>query len=372
MSQVYLDHAATSPLCAEAWEAMEPFLSARYGNPSEPHRMGREARAAVEGARRTMAELLGCRPDQLVFTSGGTEADNQAVFGLCGRPLGRLVCSVIEHPAVRVPAEELARQGFEVGWAPVDADGVIDAAAFAELVREDDRVACAMWANNVTGVVQPVAELAAIAAARGVPLHVDAVQAAPAIPISFAASGAETMALSAHKVQGPKGVGALIARDPGRLRPLIWGGGQEAGPPVGHRERARDRRLRRRAGGVARAARQPAGAARPPRGRRRRDAGGLGRRGAAARPRAAARRRPARRPRRAGAGRGGLRGVGRVGVPAGSMSQAPRCVAQGMTPDEARAVIRVTIGPHSTEAEIDGFLDALRATVARLRSGALA
>jgi len=187
---VYLDHAATSPLCDEARAAMEPYLTERFGNASEPHAPGRLAREGLERARAQVAELLGCEPRQVVFTSGGTEADNQAVFGLAGRPLGRLVVSEIEHSAVRAPALELERQGFEVGWAPVDGRGVLDLEWFAQVVREGDRVACVMWANNVTGAVQPVAEAAAVAAERGVPLHADAVQAAASLPVDFAACGA--------------------------------------------------------------------------------------------------------------------------------------------------------------------------------------
>ncbi len=225
----YLDHAATSPLCAEARAAMAPYLDERFGNASEPHAYGRQAREGLEQARETVAELLGCRPQQLVFTSGGSEADNQAVFGLTGRPLGRLVVSAIEHSAVLAPARELERQGFELGWAPVDGEGVVDRDAFADVVHPGDRLAAVMWANNVTGAVQPVAELADIASQRGVPLHVDAVQAAASLPVDFEASGAETLALSAHKMHGPKGVGALVARDPSRIKPLIWGGGQEGG-----------------------------------------------------------------------------------------------------------------------------------------------
>src|SRR6476661_2860076 len=183
---------------------MEPDLSPRSRNASEPHARGREARMGLEQARRRLAELLGCEPGQLVFTSGGTEADNQAVFGLCGRPLGRLVSSAIEHSAVRAPALELERQGFEVAFAPVDAQGVVDSARFADLVREGDRMAAVMWANNVTGAVQPVAELAAICAERGVPLHTDAVQAAASLPVDFTAAGAERMGLAAHKMHGPK------------------------------------------------------------------------------------------------------------------------------------------------------------------------
>ncbi len=181
---------------------MAPYLSERFGNASEPHAYGRAARHAVEGSRRLIGELLGAEPGQVVFTSGGTEADNQAVFGLGGRPLGRLVASAIEHSAVRAPALELERQGFELGWAPVDARGLLDLQSFAGLVREHDRVAGVMWANNVTGTVQPVEAAAVIAAERGVPLHVDAVQAAASVPIRFAECGAETLAL------GPQAAGA--------------------------------------------------------------------------------------------------------------------------------------------------------------------
>ena len=168
---VYLDHAATTPLGPEARQAMEPYLSERFGNASEPHAYGREARAALESARARLAELLDAEPGQVVLTSGGSEADNQAVFGLAGRPLGRLVVSAIEHPAVREPARELERQGFEVAWVGVDPSGVLDLDAFDQAVRPGDRMAAVMWANNVTGAVQPVAELAGICAERGVPLH---------------------------------------------------------------------------------------------------------------------------------------------------------------------------------------------------------
>ena len=127
---IYLDHAATSPLCDEARAAMEPYLTERFGNASEPHAAGRAAREGLQAARATIASLLGCAPAQVVFTSGGSEADNQAVFGLTGRPLGRIVVSAIEHPAVREPARELERQGFEVAWVGVDASGVVDLDAF--------------------------------------------------------------------------------------------------------------------------------------------------------------------------------------------------------------------------------------------------
>lgn len=226
---VYLDNAATTPLSEPARTAMEPFWDARFGNASEPHRLGREAREALEDARGRVARALGADPGQVVFTSGGTEASNQAVFGLAGLAGGRLVASAIEHSAVRAPLFELERRGFELAWAPVDGDGVIVPEAFAELVQPGDRLAAAMLANNVTGVVQPVAEIAAMCRGRGVPLHVDAVQAAAGLELDFTALGVESMAVSAHKLGGPKGVGALIARDPAVIPPLIWGGGQEGG-----------------------------------------------------------------------------------------------------------------------------------------------
>jgi cysteine desulfurase len=225
---VYLDHAATTPLAPEVRAAMEPYLSEQFGNASEPHTYGRAARAGLEEARRRLAELLGAEPGQVVFTSGGSEADNQAVFGLAGDPPGRLVVSAIEHPAVREPARELERRGFEVAWAPVDREGVVAADEFERLVRPGDRLAAVMWANNVTGAVQPAERLAAAAAERGVPFHCDAVQAAAAFPVGLGA-GAETLALTAHKLGGPKGVGCLVVRTPGRVAPLVWGGGQEHG-----------------------------------------------------------------------------------------------------------------------------------------------
>jgi cysteine desulfurase len=371
-TSVYLDHAATTALGPEAREAMEPYLSERFGNASEPHAYGREARLALETARRTVAELLDCEPAQVVFTSGGSEADNQAIFGFCGRPLGRLVVSEIEHPAVREPARELERQGFEVGWVPVGSDGVVDVAAFAEAVRPDDRVAAVMWANNVTGVVQPVEELAEIARDRGVPFHCDAVQAAASLHVSFAGSGVDSMAVSAHKLHGPKGVGCLVAREPSRLRPLVLGGGQERG----HRS----------------------GTENIP--------GCVGFAAALAAARATADHRRAMRTRLEAALPGGVEvvcagserlpghslllvsgvraellvlGLDREGyaVAAGSACSAGDAepshvlVAQGMAADEARSVVRVSLGAGTTAGDVDGFAAALDRTIGTLRRGIL-
>ena len=266
---------------------------------------------------------------------------------------------------------ELERQGFEVAWIGVDANGVVDVEDFEHAVSPGDRLAAVMWANNVTGALQPIAELGAICAERGVPLHVDAVQAAAALPVDFRSSGAETMALSAHKMHGPKGVGALIARDPARLRPLIWGGGQEGGLRSGTENIA---------GVVGFAAALAAVRNGSDRRRELRD------RLENALPELTVVSRGADRlPGHSLLLVEGVRAellvlaLDRAGyaVSAGSAcasgDQEPSHVllAQGMTPDRARSVIRVSIGVTTTESEIDGFATELRDAIERLRAGAL-
>jgi cysteine desulfurase len=369
---VYLDHAATTPLGSEAREAMEPYLAERFGNASEPHAYGREARAALEGARRTVAELLDCEPAQVVFTSGGSEADNQAVFGFSGRPLGRLVVSAIEHPAVREPVLELERQGFEVAWVPAGDNGVVDIEAFVEAVKPGDRMAAVMWANNVTGVVQPVEELAEVARERGVPFHCDAVQAAASLPVSFAGSGVDSMVVSAHKLHGPKGVGCLIAREQGRLRPLVWGGGQERGHRSGTENIP---------GCVGFAAALTAASATTDHRLRMRT------RLEAALPDgvdvvcAASERLPGHSLVRVPGVRAELLvlALDREGyaVAAGSACSAGDAepshvlVAQGMSAEDARSVIRVSLGAGTTADEVDGFGAALERAIGTLRRGIL-
>lgn len=369
---VYLDHAATTPLGSEARDAMEPYLSEKFGNASEPHAYGREARAALEAARRTVAEHLDCDPGQVVFTSGGSEADNQAVFGFCGRPLGRLAVSAIEHPAVREPALELERQGFEVAWVAVGADGTIDVEAFAAAVRPGDRVAAAMWANNVTGVVQPIEELAGIAGERGVPVHCDAVQAAASLGVSFARSGVDSMAVSAHKLHGPKGVGCLVARDPGRLRPLVLGGGQERGHRSGTENIA---------GCVGFAA--ALAAARTSSDHRLRMRGRLEEAlpdgvdvvcaGSDRLPGHSLLRIPGVRAELLvlALDREGFAVAAGSACSAGDGTPSHVLLAQGMSAEEARSVIRVSIGAGTTAGEVDGFAAALDRTIATLRQGIL-
>jgi cysteine desulfurase len=373
VSTVYLDHAATTPLGREARAAMEPFLSERFGNASEPHALGRDARAALEQARRTTADLLGAEPRQVIFTSGGTEADNQAVFGLAGEPPGRVVVSAIEHPAVREPALELERRGFEVVWAPVDGAGVVDAGALERLVRPGDRLCAVMWANNVTGAIQPVAEAAELCAAASVPLHVDAVQAAAAMPVDLRGLGAETMALSAHKLHGPKGVGCLLARDPGVVPPLIWGGGQEHGRRSGTENVA---------GVVGFAASLAAARAAVDRRRELRDRLESSLPDGVVVVSADAPRLPGHSLLLVGGVRAELAvlALDREGyaVAAGSACASGESepshvlVAQGLSAQDARSVIRVSLGVATTAAEVEGFAQAFRACVERLRRGMLA
>ncbi len=230
----YLDHAATTPMLPAALDAY--VAAAReLGNPSSLHAAGRGARRLVEESRERIAEALGARPSEVVFTGGGTEADNLAVKGIfwARRDGGRrrVVASAVEHHAVLDGVEWLSRhEAADVTLQPVDEAGRVDPEAFAELVRthgDEIAVVSVQWANNEVGTVQPVAELASIAAAAGIPFHTDAVQAVGQVPVDFAASGAAALTLTGHKVGGPVGVGALLLGRDVACTPLLHGGGQE-------------------------------------------------------------------------------------------------------------------------------------------------
>ncbi|NKX53812.1 cysteine desulfurase family protein [Arthrobacter mobilis] len=233
---VYFDHAATTPLSAQALAALTRELS-RCGNPSSLHGSGRRARRVVEDARETLAAAAGAHPSEVVFTSGGTEADNLAVKGLYWSRRDedprrrRIICSPVEHHAVLDTVEWLERhEGAEVCWLPVDGDGVVsvqDVRAAIEAGPGSVALVTVMWANNEVGSVQPVADIARLAHAYGIPVHSDAVQAFGALPLSFAGSGLDTMAISGHKIGGPVGVGALLVGRSVKLTPVLHGGGQE-------------------------------------------------------------------------------------------------------------------------------------------------
>ncbi|WP_104042361.1 cysteine desulfurase family protein [Arthrobacter sp. ZGTC412] len=233
---VYLDHAATTPLSPEALAALTREL-ARTGNPSSLHGSGRRARRAVEDAREALAAAAGAHPSEVIFTSGGTEADNLAVKGLYWSRVGenparrRVLCSAVEHHAVMDTVEWLERhEGAAVTWLPVDADGAVDLAFLeAELSRDPDSIALVtvMWANNEVGTIQPIARVVELAHAAGVPVHSDAVQAFGSLPVDFKASGLDAMSVSGHKIGGPVGVGALLLGRSVKLTPVQHGGGQE-------------------------------------------------------------------------------------------------------------------------------------------------
>ncbi|WP_291047025.1 cysteine desulfurase family protein, partial [Herbiconiux sp.] len=242
---IHLDAAATSPVRREVLEAMWPHLTGEFGNPSSTHGLGASAARSLAEARRTVAEWLGCRPGEVVFTSGGTEADNLAVKGLAlaavapdaarsggGRRARHLVRSAIEHPAVVESAAFLERvHGFEVTVVGVDGEGLVDPDEFEAALRPDTALATVMHANNEVGSVQPIAELAARAAALGVPFHTDAVQSAGWLDTRLSVLGVDALSISGHKLGAPKGIGALAVRR--RLEPLVHGGGQERGARSG-------------------------------------------------------------------------------------------------------------------------------------------
>jgi len=229
MTPIYLDNNATTPLLPAVWEAMRPFALDAFGNPASAHSAGRRARQALEDARECTAALLDAYPDEVVFTSGATEANNLALFGLAGDPPAHLLASPVEHPSVAEPLRELARAGFAVEWLPVDSFGIVQAADLATRMRDDTRLIAIQLANHETGVVQPITALHSALRTPHSALDCDATQAVGKVSVRFHELGATTLALSAHKFHGPKGVGALLVRREAKLRARLFGGHQQRG-----------------------------------------------------------------------------------------------------------------------------------------------
>ncbi|HKQ46720.1 MAG TPA: aminotransferase class V-fold PLP-dependent enzyme [Phycisphaerae bacterium] len=229
MTPIYLDNNSTTRVADEVAAAMTPYWQEQYGNASSLHRMGQAARHAIETARGEVASLIGAEPRQIVFTSGGTEADNLAILGtLAAYPTKRhVVTTAVEHVAVHSLCERLANEGHRVTFVGVDTAGHLDLSALAAALDDDTAIVSVMHANNETGVIFPVEEVAKLTASRGIPLHVDAVQTTGKLPLDVAALGAQLVSLSAHKIHGPKGAGALYVAKRVRLRNQLVGGHQE-------------------------------------------------------------------------------------------------------------------------------------------------
>ncbi|HEY3942617.1 MAG TPA: cysteine desulfurase family protein [Acidimicrobiales bacterium] len=388
----YLDHAATSPLRPAVAEAMAPFGSAVFGNASGSHQVARRARRALDDARERVAQVVGADPGEVVFTSGGTESDNLAVFGTLaalaesGSPCRAIVCSAVEHAAVLASCQAVATSSarlrgiepVEVRSAPVDAGGALDVGALEELLTDDVALVSVMLANNEVGTIQPLPAVAALVARRAprAVLHTDAVQAAAYLDLAAAARDAQLVSLSAHKLGGPKGVGALIVRDPARVGPILHGGGHE-----------RDRRsgTSNVGGAVGLAvALEEIAAVRDEEGSRvaalrDRLAGGI----ISAVPGAVLSVDLHRcLPGHAHFRFGGVereellvlldeRGVcasGGAACSSGALEPSHVLAAMGVPPDEARGAIRFSLGHTTTESDVDAAVEAVRSAVAELRA----
>ncbi len=376
-STIYLDHNATSPLCDEARDAMRALMEgdAAHGNPSSPHAAGHAARIRLEESRETVADFLGGDPSEIVFVSGGTEADNLAIRGharACERP-GHIVTSAVEHPAVLEACAELERVGWEVTRVGVDASGLVDPEEIRAAITPQTSLVSIMAANNEVGVMQPIEDIAEIARERGVALHVDAVQAGPWVPLDIDDPQVDYLSISSHKLAGPAGIGALWVRAAAPLRPLLAGGGQE------QRRRPGTEPVLLACGfaAAARAVRADADRSRRIRALRDRLESAIARRargGRAIRVHGAS---VMRLPNTTSLMAEGLDNetlVVKLDLMGIAVSTGSACstgsarpshvlMAMGLTPEQTRATIRVSLGRATTEAEIDRAADAIAAAI---------
>ena len=234
MRRVYLDHNATTPLDTRVLEAMKPYLTEAFGNASSPHYYGRLAKQALEESRGMVAKAIGAKPGEIIFTGGGTEADNLALRGIAHRKgKGHIITSSIEHHAVMRTCNDLERHGFTVTYLPVDSQGRVDPDDVKKSIRKDTIIISVMYANNEAGVIEPIAEISEVAREHGVPFHCDAIQAVGKIVVDVRELCTDLLCLSSHKIYGPKGIGALFVRDWIELSPILTGGHHERGLRAG-------------------------------------------------------------------------------------------------------------------------------------------
>ena len=232
MKRIYMDHSATTPVAPEVLEAMLPYFSEKFGNASSLHSFGLEAKEALEESREKVAGLLGAKPEEIVFTSGGTESDNLALKGIArkNQKSGKhIITTRVEHPAILECCRRLEKEGFEVTYLPVTNEGLVEIATLESAIRSDTILISVMHANNEVGTIQPLEEIGRLAAEKDIYLHTDAVQSVGKIPTDVNKLGVDLLSLSAHKLYGPKGVGALYIRKGTRLESIIQGGGHEHG-----------------------------------------------------------------------------------------------------------------------------------------------
>lgn len=225
-----MDHAASTPIADSVLEEMMPYLRENYGNPSSIHRFGRIATKALDSARKRIAELINANPNEILFTSGGTESNNTALFGIMNQNKGKtLITTSIEHDAVLEPCKKLEQLGHNIVYLPVDSDGMVSVEDLESSLSDQVGLVSVMFANNEVGTIQPIKEIAQLCKKHSVPFHTDAVQAVGKIPVDVHDLGVDLMSISSHKINGPKGIGALYIRNGVKLNPFLLGGGQENG-----------------------------------------------------------------------------------------------------------------------------------------------
>ena len=379
MRRVYLDNNATTPVLPEVLEAMGPYFGEHFGNASSIHHHGQETRAAVERARESVAALLGCRAVEVVFTSGGTEADNLALFGLVNfelvRPGDHIITSTIEHHAVLNACKHLAAKGCEITYIPVDGRGLVDPADVKRAIRPNTKLITIMLANNETGVVEPVAEIGKIAAEADVYFHSDAVQAAGKMAIDVNQIGCDLLTISGHKIHGPQGVGALYVRKGTQLEPMLYGGSHERSRRAGTENVPGIVGLGKAAelarAGLKRGDDLKMAAARDHLGRELLEIEATGLNGAGA----------PRVPNTTNIYFDGIEGEALVialdlkglavstgaACSSGAIEPSHVLMAMGLRPDRAKASIRFSLGKQNTAEDVDFALGLVAETVARLR-----